>query len=100
VGFYQGDQIGRIFTYWAFIFFGQFVYNYRSSLNMYLFFFHVKSCALGLKKNWLGYILGDFFANSSGHPDFLLGFKMLFKTGFVCELPTMKVGTAALRVSG
>jgi hypothetical protein len=31
-------------------------------------FSHSKICAFILTKNWLGYIFGDFFANSSGHP--------------------------------
>jgi hypothetical protein len=29
---------------------------------------HGKSCALILAKNGVGYILGEFFTNSSGHP--------------------------------
>jgi hypothetical protein len=33
------------------------------------YFFHAKSCVLITKKNVFGYILGDFFTNSSGHPD-------------------------------
>jgi hypothetical protein len=32
--------------------------------------FFGESCAVILTKNGLGYILGDFFANSSGHPAF------------------------------
>jgi hypothetical protein len=31
-------------------------------------FFHGFSYALILAQKWLGYILGDFFKNSSGHP--------------------------------
>jgi hypothetical protein len=34
-----------------------------------LLFFKCKSYILTLTKNGLGYILGDFFPNSSGHPD-------------------------------
>jgi hypothetical protein len=34
-----------------------------------LIFFHGKSYALICQKNGLGNILGDFFTNSSGHPD-------------------------------
>jgi hypothetical protein len=30
--------------------------------------FHSKGCALILAKTGLGYILGDFFTNLSGHP--------------------------------
>jgi hypothetical protein len=32
------------------------------------YFFHCESYALISAKNGLGYILGDFFTNSSGHP--------------------------------
>jgi hypothetical protein len=32
-------------------------------------FWRRKSCVLILTKSELGYTLGDFFANSSGHPD-------------------------------
>jgi hypothetical protein len=31
-------------------------------------FFRGAGYALILTNNWLGYILGDFFTNSSGHP--------------------------------
>jgi hypothetical protein len=29
----QGDQIGRIFTHWAIVYFGQFFETYKSSLS-------------------------------------------------------------------
>jgi hypothetical protein len=61
-----GDQIGRIFTYWAIVYFGQF---FRDEAEMFwLLFFHGKSCVLKLTPNGLGSILGDFFTNSFGHP--------------------------------
>jgi hypothetical protein len=36
---------------------------------MWATFFQSKRCALITTKNGLGYILGDFFTNSSGHTD-------------------------------
>jgi hypothetical protein len=33
------------------------------------FFYHGKSYAVILTKSGLGYILGDYLTNSSGHPD-------------------------------
>jgi hypothetical protein len=41
--------------------------NDRNSTNNWSTFFHCKSCPLIFKKNGLGYILGDFFTNASGH---------------------------------
>jgi hypothetical protein len=41
--------------------------TYRSSPHFWTTFFHCKSDVLILTKNGLGYILGDFFTNSSGH---------------------------------
>jgi hypothetical protein len=35
----QGGQIGRIFAYWAIVFFGQLFENYRSSANSWATFF-------------------------------------------------------------
>jgi hypothetical protein len=32
------------------------------------YFFHGKTCVLIFARNVLGYILGDFFTNASGHP--------------------------------
>jgi GTPase SAR1 family protein len=52
----QGDQIGRIFTYWT-----SFFENYKRSQ---------KFRPLILSKNGLGNILGDFFTNPSGHPGY------------------------------
>jgi hypothetical protein len=44
--------------------------NYRSSSNILATFFHRKSklYLLMLTENVLGFILGDVFANTSGHP--------------------------------
>jgi hypothetical protein len=49
----QGDQVGRIFA------FGAFFENYVRSTNIGELF---------LTRSGLGYILGDFFTISSGHP--------------------------------
>jgi hypothetical protein len=47
----------------------QFIENYKCSPQFCAAtFFHGEGYALILTKNWLGYILGDFFENSSGHP--------------------------------
>jgi hypothetical protein len=57
----QDDQIGAI------VFHGQFFFNYRINPNFGATFYHVKSYVLILTKNEVGYILGYFFTNSSGH---------------------------------
>jgi hypothetical protein len=56
----QGDQIGRIFAHWATVFFG----HSKKLQNFWLLI-----CINFAKKMCLGDILGDFFINSSGHPD-------------------------------
>jgi hypothetical protein len=63
----QGDQIRRIFAHWVIVNFGQFFENDRSRTNFRILF-PDKSYVLILTKNGLGYILGDFHINSSGHP--------------------------------
>jgi hypothetical protein len=63
----QGDQIGRIFAYWSIVYFGQRLKHYRSSAKFLATFF--PRYVLILTKKWFGYILGDFFTNSSGHND-------------------------------
>jgi hypothetical protein len=40
--------------------------NYRSSRIFRVLFSKVKEIVLILTENWLGYILGNFFSNSSG----------------------------------
>jgi hypothetical protein len=64
----QGDQIGRVFAQWEIVYFGQWFKNYRSSAHFWATFFHGTSHVSILTKKMLGYILGDFFTNSSGHP--------------------------------
>jgi hypothetical protein len=69
----QGDQIGRIFAYWVIVYVGQFY----AKISQYVVkilenFFHGKSNLLILAKSALGYILGDIFSNSSGHPAWML----------------------------
>jgi hypothetical protein len=61
----QGDQTWRIFAYcllWAI--FLKISNNSKFEATV----FHVKSHLSILTKNGLGYFLGDYFANSSGHP--------------------------------
>jgi hypothetical protein len=62
VGLQQGDQIGRIFAYWAIVYFGQFFENKRTipPLPKDNFFPLGKSYVLILPKNEFGYILGNF----------------------------------------
>jgi hypothetical protein len=54
-------------------------------------FFHDKKCIFILSKNELGYILGDFFTNSSGHPDIslLLTYVYLFVGTCACMCVNM-----------
>jgi hypothetical protein len=64
-------KIGRIF---AIFFFwggggGQCFCNFRSSQKIWLLSFLGKRFVFILPKDELGYILGDFFTNSFGHPD-------------------------------
>jgi hypothetical protein len=56
------SPVGRLFTL------NSFRENYRNSTNTLGYFFHGKICALIFTRNGLGYILGDFFTNASGHP--------------------------------
>jgi hypothetical protein len=53
----QGDQIGRIFAYWAVVFIGQFFTIIKVAKICGLLFPVVQF----IVKNELGYILGDFF---------------------------------------
>jgi hypothetical protein len=58
-------------TYWAIVCIGQFWANCWSSTHFRSAFFHRKSVVLLILKKTIGfcYILGDCFANSSGHPE-------------------------------
>jgi hypothetical protein len=47
----QGDQIGRIFAYWAIFKFGLWFKNYRISKTFSAIFFHGTSCVLIVTKN-------------------------------------------------
>jgi hypothetical protein len=64
----QGDQIGRIFAYLPIVYLGQGFENYRNSANFVATFSGGKGFVLVFTKIVLGYILGDLFTNSSGHP--------------------------------
>jgi hypothetical protein len=61
----QGDQIGRVFAYWA-TGFGCGLKIYKNSATFCATFFHGTSYVLILTKSWIGYIYGDFNTNSSG----------------------------------
>jgi hypothetical protein len=64
----QGDQIGQIFAHWANVYFGEFFIYFRSSPCFGTTFFPGSVSAVIFPNNVLGYILGDFFPNTSGHP--------------------------------
>jgi hypothetical protein len=57
------SPIGRVTNFW-----GTFCENYISCTTSWATFFNGESCVLIIKKIGLGYILGDFFTNASGHP--------------------------------
>jgi hypothetical protein len=60
-------RLGEFLPNGRLISFGSF-FNYRSGPNFRATFFYGKSCVFILAKNRLGYILGDFFTYTSGHP--------------------------------
>jgi hypothetical protein len=65
----QGDQIGRFVAYWAIFFtFGGLLKLTEVAQVYVLLFPHGSGYVLILAKARLGYILGEFFTNSSGHP--------------------------------
>jgi hypothetical protein len=70
----QGDQIGQIFHF-----------KLLEIAHILGLFFPSLELALIVTKNRLGYSLGDFFTNSSGHP-VPTGHKALF---FSIEFPTI-----------
>jgi hypothetical protein len=66
----QGEQIGRIVSFRAIIYYGQLFTNYTRSPIFGATFFHSNGLSFNFdKKTGFGYILGDFLANASGHPD-------------------------------
>jgi hypothetical protein len=50
------------------VYFEQIFENMRESANYFATFFHRTKCVSILTEHALGYVLGDFFTNSSGHP--------------------------------
>jgi hypothetical protein len=60
----QGDQIGRIFAYWAIIFFGIFLRKFLA----YVRFPKVSVLYLFRQKTGWATFRATFFTNSSGHP--------------------------------
>jgi hypothetical protein len=69
----QGYQIGRNFAFWAIVKICLCFENYITSAKFLATFFHGTNTVLILAKYGLGYILGDFFTNSSGHPGTCVG---------------------------
>jgi hypothetical protein len=65
---HQGDQIGRIFAQWQFFILGNYFENCLRSPHFCASFSPGIDYVLILTKFGLGYILGHFFTNSSGHP--------------------------------
>jgi hypothetical protein len=63
----QGDQIGRLFALWAIFGFVRFLGNCKIIPHLWAPLVYSYDEALMSAKNVLGYILGDFFTNSSGH---------------------------------
>jgi hypothetical protein len=57
----QGDQIERMFSDWAIVYFGQFSGHLQNLPKFLGTFFHGKMYALTMTKNRSGYIFGDFF---------------------------------------
>jgi hypothetical protein len=62
----QGDQIGLISAQWAIAYFGS-LKNTKVAQILGIFKKSIDSVS-NFTKNGLGYILGDFFTNSSGRP--------------------------------
>jgi hypothetical protein len=62
------DQIGRIFAIRAAVYIVHLFANNRTSANVWDTNFHGTSHVLILSKNGWGYIWGDIFTNSPGHP--------------------------------
>jgi hypothetical protein len=64
----HGDQIGRIFAYWVYDYFGQLFVQTLKVAPTFGLLFHGKSYVSTLTDDGLGYILADFFTDSSGRP--------------------------------
>jgi hypothetical protein len=56
-------------TYWVLVFLVTFLKIKKISPKCVQLYFRSKGNAIILAENGLGYILGDFFTSSSGHPD-------------------------------
>jgi hypothetical protein len=63
----RGDQIGGIFADWVIVYLGSFVKITQTDKIFWLLFPLLKLYTNFNKTKWLGYILGDFSKNSSGH---------------------------------
>jgi hypothetical protein len=74
----QGDQIGRIFAYYAFVYFSlDVIWKWQNKDQIFSYFFHF----INLTKSGVGYILGELFANSSGHPEYNFSKRSLTELG-------------------
>jgi hypothetical protein len=65
--FRQGDQIGRIFAQWMIFAIGSYI-KISEAAHFFGYFIQQLSLCFNLNKNGLGYILVEFFINSSGNP--------------------------------
>jgi hypothetical protein len=66
------NSIGLVFAFWAIIYFGLFLSITIIAHSFVLLFSTVKVVFYFWQNNRLASILGDFFANSSGHPGCIL----------------------------
>jgi hypothetical protein len=73
---HQGDQIGRIFACQMIVYFGPFLNILNRSSQKFLTTSSLVKASVHFDTTELGYILGDLFTNSSGHP--AIHFKMIF----------------------
>jgi hypothetical protein len=64
----QGDQIGRFFAYCAVLYFGLPFEKYKVAQTIATLLFYGTGYVKNFDKRCVGYILGDPFTNSSGHP--------------------------------
>jgi hypothetical protein len=61
----QGDQIGRIFAYWAIVYSVKFIENYRSSPNFLGYYFHWEK--VKYDENGFRYIFSQTFGHHVTH---------------------------------
>jgi hypothetical protein len=67
----QGDQIGRIFAYWANVNFGQFLWKLCTEIAQYFWLLpisHGKKLSINFGKKCVGLHFGRILTSTSGHP--------------------------------